>query len=132
MLVIDMSFRFGERSESRLVGLHPDLVKVVRRALEISLVDFAVVEGLRTKDRQAELMKAGATQTMNSRHLTGHAVDLAPVVGNQVRWDWPLFPKVAEAMKAAAAESNIPIEWGGDWRTFKDGPHWQLPWKEYP
>ena len=127
-----MAFKFGERSEARLVGVHPDLVKVVRRALEISLVDFAVVEGVRTKERQAELFKSGASQTMNSRHLTGHAVDLAPVVGNQVRWDWPLFFPLAEAMKAAAAEANIPIEWGGDWRKFKDGPHWQLPWKEYP
>lgn len=127
-----MTFKFGERSEARLVGVHPDLVKVVRRALQISKVDFAVVEGVRNKERQAELVKSGASQTMNSRHLTGHAIDLAPVVGNQVRWDWPLFFPLAEAMKAAAAEANIPIEWGGDWRKFKDGPHWQLPWKEYP
>lgn len=127
-----MSFKFGERSESRLVGVHPDLVKVVRRALEISKVDFAVLEGVRTNERQAELLRSGASQTMKSRHLTGHAVDLAPVVGNQVRWDWPLFYPLAEAMKAAAAEANIPLEWGGDWRKFKDGPHWQLPWREYP
>ena len=127
-----MAFKFGARSESRLTGVHPDLVRVVRRALELSKVDFAVVEGLRTKERQAELVKSGASQTMNGRHLTGHAVDLAPVVGNQVRWDWPLFYPLADAMKAAAAEVNIPIEWGGDWRKFKDGPHWQLPWKEYP
>ncbi|MGI9143097.1 MAG: M15 family metallopeptidase [Fluviibacter sp.] len=127
-----MTFKFGQRSEDRLKGLHPDLVKVVRRALEISEVDFAALEGVRTEARQAELFKAGASQTMKSRHLTGHAVDLAPVVGNQVRWDWPLFAKIAKAMKAAAAEFNIPIEWGGDWRTFKDGPHWQLTWKAYP
>lgn len=127
-----MTFKFGERSEARLVGVHPDLVKVVRRALQISKVDFAVVEGVRNKERQAELVKSGASQTMNSRHLNGHAIDIAPVVGNQVRWDWPLYYVLAEAMKAAAAEANIPIEWGGDWRKFKDGPHWQLPWKEYP
>lgn len=127
-----MNFKFGERSESRLVGVHPDLVRVVRRALEISKVDFAVLEGVRNNERQAELLRAGASQTMKSRHLTGHAVDLAPVVGNQVRWDWPLFYPLAEAMKAAAAEANIPLEWGGDWRKFKDGPHWQLPWRGYP
>jgi peptidoglycan L-alanyl-D-glutamate endopeptidase CwlK len=127
-----MTYKFGQRSEDRLTGIHPDLVKVVRRALQISKIDFAVVEGLRTIERQAELFKSGASQTMNSRHLTGHAIDLAPVVGNQVRWDWPLFAKIAEAMKAAAAESNIPVEWGGDWRKFKDGPHWQLTWKAYP
>lgn len=127
-----MAFKFGERSESRLQGVHPDLVKVVRRALEISKVDFAVLEGVRSIERQAQMVKAGASQTMNSRHLNGHAIDIAPVVGNQVRWDWPLYYVLAEAMKAAAAEFNIPIEWGGDWRKFKDGPHWQLPWKEYP
>lgn len=127
-----MTFKFGQRSEERLNGVHPDLVKVVRRALEISKVDFAVLEGIRSPERQAQMVKSGASQTLNSRHLTGHAIDVAPVVGNQVRWDWPLYYPLAEAMKAAAAELNIPIEWGGDWRKFKDGPHWQLPWSKYP
>lgn len=127
-----MTFKFGQRSEQRLKGVHPDLVKVVRRALEISKVDFAVLEGIRSPERQAQMVKSGASQTLNSRHLTGHAIDVAPVVGNQVRWDWPLYYPLAEAMKAAAAELNIPIEWGGDWRKFKDGPHWQLPWSKYP
>lgn len=127
-----MTFKFGQRSEERLKGVHPDLVKVVRRALEISKVDLAVLEGIRSSERQAQMVKSGASQTLNSRHLTGHAIDVAPVVGNQVRWDWPLYYPLAEAMKAAAAELNIPIEWGGDWRKFKDGPHWQLPWSKYP
>ena len=127
-----MAFKFGQRSEERLKGVHPDLVKVVRRALEISKVDLAVLEGIRSPERQAQMVKSGASQTLNSRHLTGHAIDVAPVVGNQVRWDWPLYYPLAEAMKAAAAELNIPIEWGGDWRKFKDGPHWQLPWSKYP
>lgn len=127
-----MTFKFGQRSEERIKGVHPDLVKVVRRALEISKVDFAVLEGIRSPERQAQMVKSGASQTLNSRHLTGHAIDVAPVVGNQVRWDWPLYYPLAEAMKAAAAELNIPIEWGGDWRKFKDGPHWQLPWSKYP
>ena len=127
-----MAYKFGERSEKRLLGVHPDLIRVMRRALEISKVDFTVLEGVRTEARQAELVKAKASQTMNSRHLTGHAVDIAPLVGGEVRWDWPLYFTLAEAVKAAAAELNIPIEWGGDWRRFKDGPHWQLPWKVYP
>jgi peptidoglycan L-alanyl-D-glutamate endopeptidase CwlK len=116
----------------RLKGVHPDLVKVVQHAIEISEVDFTVLEGLRTIERQRELVKAGSSQTMNSRHLDGHAVDLGAWVDNQVDWSWPLYSKIAKAMKAAAAECNVPIEWGGDWKQFKDGPHFQLPWKNYP
>ena len=125
-------FTLSARSKQRLEGVHPDLVKVVQRALELSKVDFAVVEGLRTPQRQKELFASGATRTMNSRHLTGHAVDLAPFIAGQLRWDWPPFYEIAKAMKAAAAELGVAITWGGDWRTFKDGPHWELDWKVYP
>lgn len=125
-------FTLGPRSVLRLQGVHPDLVKVVHRAIELSTVDFTVLEGLRTLERQKALVAAGASKTMNSRHLTGHAVDLGAWVDGQVRWDWPLYHQIAAAMKAAAKELTIPLEWGGDWRTFKDGPHYQLPWKEYP
>ncbi len=127
-----MSFRLSRRSLSRLVGVHPDLVKVVKRAIEITPVDFTVLEGLRTKRRQLQLYQQGATRTMNSRHLTGHAVDLGAYVSGSVRWDWPLYYRIADAVKQAAREVSVPIEWGGDWRTFKDGPHWQLPCSEYP
>lgn len=125
-------FKLGPTSILRLRQVHSDLVKVVERAIQLSEIDFTVLEGIRTKERQAELLKAGATTTMNSRHLTGHAVDLGALVGGKVRWDWPLYYKIADAMKAASAELDIPIEWGGDWKKFKDGPHWQLPHKEYP
>ncbi len=125
-------YSLGKRSRERLNGVHPDLVKVVERAIEISTVDFAVLEGLRTPERQKVLMEAGASQTLNSRHITGHAVDLGAWVDGEVRWDWPLYNQIAKAMKAAAAELAIPVEWGGDWRTFKDGPHFQLPRKQYP
>lgn len=114
------------RSEKNLVGVDDSLVRVVRRAAEITDVDFIVTEGLRTKERQAQLVKAGASQTMNSKHLIGRAVDLAAVVGGEVRWDWPLYHKLARVMKQAAQELNIPITWGGDWKTFRDGPHFQL------
>lgn len=127
-----MTFKLGPRSLARLKGVHPDLVKVVTRAIELTPVDFTVLEGLRTLERQKALMAAGASQTMNSRHLDGHAVDLGAWVDDQVDWSWPLYGKIATAMKSAAAELNIPIEWGGDWTKFKDGPHFQLPWKDYP
>jgi len=140
-------FRLSKRSLQRLDGVHKDLVAVVHRALEITEVDFAVIEGLRTESRQAQLVKVGASQTMNSRHLTGHAVDLAAWVGGTVRWDWPLYFKIAEAMKAAAADLDVAVRWGGTWtelsrvrtpigpavlhRTFPDGPHFELARRVY-
>ena len=122
-------FALGNASELRLIGVHPDLVKVVRLAITKTEVDFSVTEGVRTLERQRQLFAAHATTTMNSRHLTGHAVDLAAYVDGLIRWDWPLYHKIADAMKAAAVELAIPIEWGGDWKSFPDGPHSQLPWK---
>ena len=119
-------------SLTKLAGVHPDLQKVVRRAAETTTLDFTVIEGRRTLERQRELLAKGATTTLKSRHLTGHAVDLAPIVGGEVRWDWPLFYQLAPIVKRAAIDVEVPIEWGGDWRTFKDGPHFQLPWAEYP
>lgn len=125
-------FKLSQKSLDRLSGVHHDLVAVVKRAIEITEVDFAVLEGVRSKARQEQLVKAGASQTMRSRHLTGHAVDLGAYVGGSVRWDWPLYDKIALAMKAAALELQVAIEWGGDWKSFKDGPHFQLTWEEYP
>lgn len=127
-----MTYRLGQRSRDRLVGVHPDLVRVVEHAITLTDVDFCVLEGLRTAERQKELMAAGASRTMNSRHLTGHAVDLGALVAGEIRWDWPLYSKIAVSMKQAASELSVPLEWGGDWKKFRDGPHWQLPWKEYP
>jgi peptidoglycan L-alanyl-D-glutamate endopeptidase CwlK len=127
-----MAFSFGSRSLGRLKGVHPDLVKVMKRAIACSTIDFTVLEGLRTLETQKKYFAQGATRTMNSRHLTGHAVDVAPVIDGKVRWDWPLYYKMAEVIKKAAAEEGVPIQWGGDWRSFKDGPHWELPWKQYP
>lgn len=125
-------FKLGPRSKMRLEGVHPDLVRVVERAIEISTVDFTVVEGLRTPERQRTLRDSGDSQTLNSRHITGHAVDLGAWVDDQVDWSWPLYHKIATAMKTAAKELNVPIVWGGDWRDFKDGPHFELDRKAYP
>ena len=127
-----MSIILGQRSLSRLDGVHPDLVRVVKKSAAMSDLDFTVLEGLRTLDRQRKLLAEGATKTLNSRHITGHAVDLAPLIEGKVSWDWPLYHRLAKIVKAAAADENVPITWGGDWRTFKDGPHWELPWKFYP
>lgn len=125
-------FVLSSKSEKKLEGVHPDLVKVVRRALEISEVDFAILEGVRSLARQKQLVKAGASKTMNSRHLTGHAVDLGAFLAGSVRWDWPLYHKLAEAMAQAATELSVDIEWGGHWASFPDGPHFQLSWHTYP
>jgi len=125
-------FAFSKRSLKNLEGVHPDLVRVVRRALELTEVDFVVVEGIRTLEKQRQYVESGASKTMNSRHLTGHAVDLIAWVDRTVNWSLIYYEKIAAAMKEAGSELGIPVEWGGDWKTFKDGPHFQLPWKEYP
>lgn len=130
-------FALGNKSIENLKGVHPDLVKVVHRAIQITQVDFTVTCGVRTIAEQKVLVAAGASKTMNSRHIPGKdgyskAVDLAALVNSAVRWDWPLYYKLAEAMKTAAKELGIPLEWGGDWKSFKDGPHFQLPAKVYP
>lgn len=124
--------KLSDRDLQRLIGVHPDLVAVVEGAAQITEVDFIITEGLRTKERQEQLVRAGASRTLKSRHLTGHAIDLAAKVGDEVRWDWPLYHKLADAMQQAAAVCGVEIEWGGDWKSFPDGPHFQLPWATYP
>lgn len=165
-----MTFVLGKKSEQNLSGVHPDLARVVRRAIEVSTVDFQVFEGLRTRARQAKLVAAGASQTMDSRHLPGedglgHAVDLVPMIDFDgdgdldLRWDWSLCYRVAEAVRRASIELGVPIRWGGTWdrqlselhgdaedevaeyvarrkaagkKAFLDGPHFELPESQYP
>ena len=127
-----MTFKLSQRSRKRLEGVHSDLVAVVELAIIMTPVDFTVIEGRRTPERQRELYRAGATKTLNSRHLTGHAVDLAPLVKGQVRWDWPLFHQLAPAVKDAAYELGVSLEWGGDWPRFPDGQHFELSRHKYP
>jgi len=110
------------RCELRLAGVHEDLVRVVRNAAEGG-ARFRVTEGLRTPERQSELVAKGASQTMNSRHLTGHAVDLAPIVGTDISWTWTHFFPLADAIAHAARAEGVPIIWGGAWgRTVQDWP----------
>lgn len=127
-----MSFRLSSRSRARLVGVHPALIAVVEAAITRAPVDFMITEGLRTAERQAALVKAGASRTTRSRHLTGHAVDVAALVDGEVRWDWPLYGRIAEAFKAAALDLKTPLIWGGDWKTLRDGPHFELDRKAFP
>lgn len=129
--------------QGKLFGVHPDLVKVVRRAAELTTQPFTVYEGVRTIEREKSLIAKGLSKLKDPRRcrhvptqcdkgLLSHAVDLVPLDNGKAVWDWKLIPAVARAMKAAALECHVTIEWGGDWITFKDGPHYQLPWKLYP
>lgn len=124
-----MTYKLSQRSMQNLSGVHPDLIAVVKRAIQITEQDFSVIEGVRNINRQRELVAKGASTTMNSRHLTGHAVDLVPY---PVNWDWEYFYPIADAMKQAAEELDVDLEWGGDWKSFPDGPHFQLSRKAYP
>lgn len=132
--------QWNERSLNNLQGIHPDLRRVMDRALQEAPFAFVVTEGLRTIERQRELVRVGASKTLNSRHLTGHAVDLVPFVDldkdgrveTEEMYAWPLYHQLAPAIKAAAKKESVQIVWGGDWRTFKDGPHWELDRRFYP
>jgi peptidoglycan LD-endopeptidase CwlK len=127
-------------SEKRLRGVHPHLVRVVRRCAKDwkdPETGWIITCGVRTVAEQRIMVAKGASKTMRSRHIPAangfsHAVDFAMTLNGKVRWDWPLYHVLAKAMKAAARVEKVPIEWGGDWIRFKDGPHFQLPWKQYP
>ncbi len=132
------NFVLSAHSLAKLEGVHPDLVRVVKRALDISRLDFSVTDGLRTTEQERKHVEDGTSHTMNSRHLTGHAVDLTPwangkSVSGDILADRHYFSTVAKFMKMAALECKIPIEWGGDWPPEEyDGYHYQLTWKAYP
>ncbi len=127
------NFRFSARSDNNLKGVNADLVKVVRRALELSTVDFGVIEGLRTVERQKELVDTGKSQTMNSRHITGHAIDLLPTGAD---WnDYKCWLPVLDAMHRAGKELGVKLRFGISWTDnpndkpakFLDGPHVEIP-----
>lgn len=152
-------FKLSEESKVALVGINKDLVSVIVRAIEITVQDFAVHDGLRTIEEQKSLLASGASKTLDSRHLTGHAVDLVPYVNGKLRWEWEPIYKIADAVRVSAKELNIQIRWGGAWdisftdsedapenlssaytsrmrklgkKAFLDGPHFELPRKIYP
>jgi peptidoglycan L-alanyl-D-glutamate endopeptidase CwlK len=128
-----MTRKFSARSIKNMNGIHPDLRRVLDRALQDSPLDFVVIEGLRTKERQAQLVASKASQRLDSRHLTGHAVDLLPIGPNgKPAFDWPLYNQLGPAVKAAAKKEGVELDWGGDWKTFRDGPHFELDRMAYP
>lgn len=132
--------QLNRSSVSKLKGVHPDLVRVVNRCAKDwkdTTFTFGITCGVRTLEEQRLLVKKGASRTLRSRHIPAkngysHAVDVVAFLNGKVRWDWPLYDKIAKAMKAAAKAEKVPLEWGGDWASFRDGPHYQLPWKQYP
>ncbi|HNY29613.1 MAG TPA: M15 family metallopeptidase [Fibrobacteria bacterium] len=152
-------FVLGAASRKELQGVHADLVRVVHRAIELTAQDFSVHDGIRTLEEQKRLVAAGASKTMESRHITGHAVDLVPYINGKLRWEWEPIYVIADAVRMAAREFQVPIRWGGSWdvaftdstdspehlvaayvetcrqqgkRAFIDGPHFELPKARYP
>ena len=121
-----MSFSLGAKSRERLEGVDIRLVRLVEQAIKETAVDFTVLEGLRTPERQQQLVNDGFSQTLKSKHLTGHAVDLVALVDGKVSWDKEHYPEIARAMKKAAEEQQVKIRWGGDFKSFFDGPHFEL------
>jgi peptidoglycan L-alanyl-D-glutamate endopeptidase CwlK len=132
--------QFSKSSLSKLKGVHPDLVRVVMRCAKDwkdKTFTFGITCGVRTIEEQRVLVKKGASKTMRSRHIPGkngysHAIDVVAMLNGKARWDWPLYDKISKAMKSAAKAEKVPLEWGGDWSSFRDGPHYQLPWDSYP
>jgi peptidoglycan L-alanyl-D-glutamate endopeptidase CwlK len=133
-----MSFQLSPRSLQRLEGVHPKLVNVVKAAIAISKVDFTVIEGVRSLEKQREYFLAGKSRTMKSKHLTGHAVDLAPYLDTdgdgdkELTWQERHFLPINDAMFQAATNLGISIDWGGHWSSWKDMPHFEIDPKRYP
>ena len=110
-----MAYKLSERSLKRLEGVDPDLVWVVKKAIEITSVDFGVSEGVRSLERQKELVAKGASKTLKSKHIEGKAVDLIAYIGNRISWEMSLYDNIADAMCAAAEELNVKLRWGAAW-----------------
>lgn len=119
-------FKLSKSSLDKLQGVKKPLVDVVKRAIELSEVDFGVSEGVRTLERQKALYEAGKSRTMNSYHLKGEAVDVYAWINGYIDWNFINYEKISKAMFKAAEELGVDIEWGGNWKSFRDGPHFQL------
>lgn len=127
-----MTYQFGQKSLEKLATVHPDLQRVFKEAITNSPYDFTITEGVRSLERQKELVAARKSTTMNSRHIKGLAVDIAVFVDGKLSWDMKYYKAAADHIKAVAVLNDVPLIWGGDWITFKDGPHFELDRKKYP
>jgi hypothetical protein len=117
---VSKGFKLSQRSLDRLQGVDPKMVSVVKRAIELTEIDFAITEGKRTKERQAELVKKGLSQTMNSKHLDGSAVDIVSYVNGKVNWTFENYIVIAEAFRKASIELGIKVRWGGSWTVLSE------------
>lgn len=123
------------RSAAALAGVHPDLAKVMIAAM--ARASFIIIHGKRTEAEEAAMVAKGASQTMHSRHLPNTkgfacAVDVAALKDGHVSWDPALYKAIWAEVQPLAHALNIPVEWGGTWRAFRDFGHFQLPWAQYP
>lgn len=130
--ITNSGFKWSKRSLGELEGIHKDLRKVTDLALKYSPYDFIITDGKRTLAEQRKHVANGASKTMKSRHLTGHAVDFVAVVNKKVTWNYTYMKAISDAFKRAAKELGIPIVWGGDWKSFQDTPHIELNKTKYP
>jgi peptidoglycan L-alanyl-D-glutamate endopeptidase CwlK len=125
------------RSQANLKGVHPDLVRVITQVLIKPSINFIVIHGVRDLEEEEEMVKEGKSTTLHSRHLPnekgfGCAVDVAALVGGHVSWQPHFYEEIWTDVERAAHALKIPVEWGGDWKLFKDYGHFQLPWNVYP
>ena len=119
-----MAYKLSTRSQERLMGVEPELKEVVYEAIKVTKIDFGVIEGLRTEEKQKQLVESGASQTMKSKHLEGRAVDLMAYIGGRGSWELNVYDEVADAMKRAAIEVDVAVRWGAAW-TVTDIREWE-------
>jgi peptidoglycan L-alanyl-D-glutamate endopeptidase CwlK len=119
-----MAYKLSTRSQERLMGVEPELKEVVYEAIKVTKIDFGVIEGLRTEEKQKQLVESGASQTMKSKHLEGRAVDLMAYIGGRGSWELNVYDEIADAMKEAAVKVDVAVRWGAAW-TVTDIREWE-------
>jgi len=110
-----MSYILSRRSRGNLVRVDKRLSKIVKNAIQITTVDFGVIQGIRTIEEQKALVEKGASQTMKSKHLDGFAVDLMAYIGSRGSWELNLYDDIADAIRESAIKENVAIRWGAAW-----------------
>ena len=119
-----MTYKLSTKSQERLIGVEPELKEIVYEAIKVTKIDFGVIEGLRTEEKQKQLVESGASQTMKSKHLEGRAVDLMAYIGGRGSWELSVYDEIADAMKEAAIKVDVAVRWGAAW-TVTDIREWE-------